>query len=88
MTNIRKISRKSFLYFINGLKIKVCSSKLSMGYLHPMMPSTANKTFNSPCFFDRLFSSPDLLHKLTINGHSTNNKSYPQGVSAPKINNI
>ena len=46
MTNIRKISRKSFIYFINGLKIKVCSSKLSMGYLHPMMPSTANKTNN------------------------------------------
>ena len=37
MTNIRRISCNSynfFLYFINGLKIKVCSSKLAMGYLH------------------------------------------------------
>ena len=34
------------------------------------------------------FSSPVRLRKLTINGHSTNNKSYPQDVSASKINNI
>ena len=37
MTNIRKISSKSynfFKYFINGLKIKVFSSKLTMGYLY------------------------------------------------------
>ena len=37
MTNIRKISSNSYnflKYFINGLKIKVFSSKLAMGYLH------------------------------------------------------
>ena len=37
MTNIRKMSRNSynfFIYFINGLKIKECSSKLAMGHLH------------------------------------------------------
>ena len=37
MTNIRKISRNSynfFIYFIHGLKIKECSSKLAMGHLH------------------------------------------------------
>ena len=37
MTNIRKISCNSyvfFLYFINGLKIKEFSSKLAMGYLY------------------------------------------------------
>ena len=38
MTNVRKFSYNSynffFIYFINGLKIKVCSSKLAIGYLH------------------------------------------------------
>ena len=37
MTNIRKITSNSynfFYYFINGLKIKVFSSKLAMGYLY------------------------------------------------------
>ena len=38
MTNIRKISSNSYnfsyKYFINGLKIKVFSSKLTMGYLY------------------------------------------------------
>ena len=38
MTNIRKISSNSYnfsyIYFINGLKIKVFSSKLTMGYLY------------------------------------------------------
>ena len=37
MTNIRKIScniYNFFIYFINGLKIKVSSSKLAIDYLH------------------------------------------------------
>ena len=38
MTNVRKISSNSYnfsyKYFINGLKIKVFSSKLTMGYLY------------------------------------------------------